>query len=78
MNSNKTAKLIVGIYPLKKISGGITWFEKEPITTEKKNLFEENLTILLNKIFDTKTPFTQTTDIDHCKYCPYQSICYRD
>ena len=28
LNSNKTAKLIVGIYPLKKISGGVTWFER--------------------------------------------------
>lgn len=78
LNSNKTSKLIVGIYPLKKISGGVTWFEKEPITVEKKNLFEENLTILLKKIFDSITPFTQTSDINHCKYCPYQSICYRD
>ncbi len=78
LNSNKTAKLIVGVYPLKKISGGVTWFEKEPITVEKRNLFEENLTLLLNKIFDKHTPFAQTTDINHCKYCPYQSICYRD
>ncbi|MEO8511950.1 MAG: PD-(D/E)XK nuclease family protein [Ignavibacteria bacterium] len=78
LNSNKNSKLIVGIYPLKKISGGVTWFEKEPITPEKRILFEENLNVLLKKIFDKQTPFAQTTDIEHCKYCPYKSICYRD
>ncbi len=78
LNKNNNSKLIVGIYPLKKISGGVFWFEKDPITQDKKKLFEDALTNLLNKIFDKETPFTQTTDIDHCKYCPYKSICYRD
>ncbi|NOS85393.1 MAG: hypothetical protein HOP31_09665 [Ignavibacteria bacterium] len=78
LNSNKNSKLIVGIYPLKKISGGVFWFEEEPISADKKKLFEDNLTLLLNKIFDKNTPFIQTTDIEHCKYCPYKSICYRD
>ena len=74
----KDSRLIVGIYPLRKISGGVFWFENEPINAEKKKLFEDELMNLLNKIFDSSTPFTQTTDIEHCKYCPYKSICYRD
>lgn len=78
LNTNKKAKLIIGIYPLKKIAGGVYWFEKEPISADKKKLFEDNLDILLKKIFDKVTPFTQTADIKHCKYCPYISICYRD
>lgn len=78
LNSNKKAKLIIGIYPLKKISGGVYWFEEEPISSDKKKLFEDSLDILLKKIFDKVTPFTQTADIKHCKYCSYISICYRD
>lgn len=78
LNENNTAKLQVGIYPLKEISGGVHWFENETITNDKKLLFEEKLKDMLSKIFDTYTPFTQTSDTDHCKYCPYISICYRD
>jgi len=78
LHTNKNSKLCVGIYPLKKISGGVFWFEEEPITAQKKQLFEDNLNALLNKIFDKETPFAQTTDIEHCKYCPYKSLCYRD
>lgn len=78
LNSNKNSKLIVGIYPLKKISGGVYWFEEEPISADKRILFEDSLTMLLKKIFDKETAFTQTPDVNHCKYCPYISICYRD
>jgi len=78
LHTNKNSKLCVGIYPLKKSSGGVFWFEDEPITAHKKQLFEDNLNALLNKIFDKETPFAQTTDIEHCKYCPYKSLCYRD
>ncbi|HMQ78143.1 MAG TPA: PD-(D/E)XK nuclease family protein [Ignavibacteria bacterium] len=78
LNANKRSNLIVGIYPLKRITGGVFWFEEEPISAEKIKLFEDNLKMLLKKIFDKTTPFTQTTDVEHCKYCPYKSICYRD
>jgi hypothetical protein len=39
--------------------------------------FEDNLQTLLQEIFDPSIPFDQTTDLGHCKYCPYQTICYR-
>ncbi len=78
LNKNTGSKLVVGIYPLKKISDGVFWFENEPITPEKKAMFEAKLSEILNRIFDKVTPFSQTTDIDRCKYCPYKSICYRD
>lgn len=78
LDAHSSSKLVVGIYPLKKISAGIHWYEKEPISAEKKKLFEEKLTILLSKIFDKVIPFAQTTNVQHCKYCPYKSICYRD
>ncbi len=78
LNRHSSSKLVVGIYPLKKISEGIHWFEKEPISPEKKEMFEAKLASLLSKIFDRVTPFAQTPDLEHCKYCPYKSICYRD
>lgn len=37
-------------------------------------LFEK----LINEIFDINTPFTQCTDVSHCKYCPFISICGRN
>ncbi|MFI5211938.1 MAG: PD-(D/E)XK nuclease family protein [Ignavibacteria bacterium] len=77
-NLDQASKLVVGIYPLNKISNGVFWFEEEPITPEKMKLFEDHLSVMLKKIFDKLTPFTQTEDTDHCKYCPYISICYRD
>lgn len=78
LSGNNVSGLIVGVYPLKKISDGVYWFEKLPITAEKMEQFESNLSILLKKIFDSTTPFTQTKDPEKCKYCPYKSICYRD
>ena len=39
--------------------------------------FEEHLKALLEELFDPGQPFDQTTDTDHCKYCPYSRICYR-
>lgn len=69
---------MVGIYPLKKITDGVYWFEEEPIPEERKKIFEEHLNKLFEEIFDPRTPFNQTEDIERCKYCPYASICYRD
>ena len=39
--------------------------------------FQNNLKLLLEEIFDPETPFDQTTDVEFCKFCSYQHICYR-
>jgi ATP-dependent helicase/DNAse subunit B len=39
--------------------------------------FEQHLRILLEELFDPNVPFDQTTDVDTCKFCAYQNICYR-
>ncbi|MCL2167642.1 MAG: PD-(D/E)XK nuclease family protein, partial [Lentimicrobiaceae bacterium] len=52
--------------------------EKDKILTQKLMLlFEEHLKQLLLSIFDEKTAFSQTDDIDNCQYCDYKNICNR-
>ncbi|HZK95388.1 MAG TPA: PD-(D/E)XK nuclease family protein [Prolixibacteraceae bacterium] len=37
--------------------------------------FETHFRVLLEEIFNTNIPFTQTTNEEHCKYCSYRQIC---
>lgn len=39
--------------------------------------FEILLTEVLDELFSAEIPFDQTTNLDTCKFCPYQAICYR-
>jgi hypothetical protein len=39
--------------------------------------FEERLNHVLNELYDPSVPFDQTTEEEICRFCPYQSICYR-
>src|SRR4030095_1418496 len=68
----------IGIYPLQFISEGIVFFEENGIEPGRMALFASQLNELVNKIFDSTTPFKQTDDIDRCRFCAYKSICYRD
>jgi len=37
--------------------------------------FETYFRVLLEEIFNTTIPFSQTTNEEHCKYCSYKPIC---
>ena len=39
--------------------------------------FEEELTRVLNELFDKDIAFTQVEDVDACTYCDYKKICRR-
>jgi hypothetical protein len=39
--------------------------------------FEERLINLLTEIFDSRTEFTQTSDVSYCATCPFNTICMR-
>ena len=39
--------------------------------------FEQELTTMLNELFDYDTPFRQVEDSNACKYCDYKRICRR-
>jgi CRISPR/Cas system-associated exonuclease Cas4 (RecB family) len=47
------------------------------ITLQTLTDFKNLLNTILCEMFDQKTPFTQTTDSDNCKYCPFKGICNR-
>lgn len=40
--------------------------------------FEDELTRLLEELFNPGVPFAQTTFREHCSNCPYKAICNRD
>jgi len=39
--------------------------------------FVESLNSLLEDLFSAETVYTQTTNLNHCRVCPYNSICRR-
>ncbi|MBY0434433.1 MAG: PD-(D/E)XK nuclease family protein, partial [Cyclobacteriaceae bacterium] len=40
--------------------------------------FQAHLTTTLNELYDPSTPFLQTTRKEHCGFCPYKNICYKN
>ncbi len=39
--------------------------------------FSQHLKTLVEELYNPAVPFDQTTDLELCKFCPYQRICYR-
>ena len=52
---------------------------KEPINDVGPLLeeFEGRLKSLLEEMFDPNTPFKQTQNLEACRFCLFQNICYR-
>lgn len=48
------------------------------LTDEMFVVFETYLKQHLSPLFDNSLMFTQTTTIEHCKWCDYQSLCMRE
>ena len=67
----------VGIYPLKKIKGGLAMLNESAISDDEFNEYESQLLKILNDIYDPSVKFTQTADIKRCEYCAYKDICKR-
>ena len=40
--------------------------------------FEQLLSECLSEIFDPEIPFTQTTELEFCKYCNFKTLCCRE
>lgn len=76
--NGESKKIKAGIYPLKDLSKGLRFFDETYMPPQTIEAYQSKLNEMLIKIFDSTTPFTQTPDIDNCKWCDYKSICYRD
>lgn len=44
---------------------------------EQKSDFKEHLKVLLEELFNPDIPFTHSTKVENCGYCPYKQICHR-
>ncbi|MCK9616840.1 MAG: PD-(D/E)XK nuclease family protein [Lentimicrobiaceae bacterium] len=69
-----------GILSMRNLSKGfikLKIHDEPELSKASLTVFEEYLNILLSEIFDTQVPFTQTKDINNCKYCNYKLICNR-
>ena len=72
---NKNVPIITGIYALKKINEGIRYLrDKQIITDEFFEAFEEKLRDLLSELFDETYPFKQTETEENYKYSPYKDL----
>lgn len=67
-----------GIYRMKSISEGIAYLnDGNAITELKLQEFENSLENLISEIMNPEISFSQTTEVERCKYCPYKEICNR-
>lgn len=60
-----------------KFNPKITWAQREFSFPELKEGFVAELKSLLTEIYSAENSFVQTPHAEHCKYCPYKSICQR-
>ncbi|HEY3250882.1 MAG TPA: PD-(D/E)XK nuclease family protein, partial [Ignavibacteria bacterium] len=74
-----SAKLNIGIYPLRSIGKGIEFYEDSNcIPPEKLAAFRKKLKEKFSEIFDINIPFQKTDKTENCKFCDFIPICYRE
>lgn len=74
-------RMTAAIYPFKKLSEGLIPLlvdKNEKISAEMFDRFEELLKNLLIQLLDPNIPFTQTDELQRCRYCAFVSLCRRD
>ncbi len=77
-NSSGNNHLRTGIISLRNISNGYMEISiKDKNTNESINDFEKVLIQTIEDIFNNNFNFTQTTDINNCKYCEFKNVCNR-
>ena len=70
---------MAGLISLRTAHGRFMPVELPPATDREavEEAVEGILTQLLNKLFDPKQPFQQTTDAEHCRFCDFKAVCMR-
>lgn len=56
----------------------IIWNDNTGESDFDRDEFRARISALIDDIFDPDVPFVQTPDRDHCKFCPYKTICRRE
>ena len=78
MKQNPQKEIDIAIYPVRKVSEGLSYLTDGPVSAQELSEFELRLKELIGGILSPETGFTQTGDTDRCKYCAFKSICYRE
>jgi CRISPR/Cas system-associated exonuclease Cas4 (RecB family) len=79
--------IIPGLYPIMDLNKDDFDYRIKIGSARQKEVLEDfrkindeftlKLTELVEEIFNTKVPFSQTTIVEKCRYCPYRRICHR-
>lgn len=80
MNPIITDNMVSGIITFRELSAGLKTVKingDDKLDISVLNMFEEQLKNILSEIFDPETEFSQTIDIDNCKFCAFKGICDR-
>ncbi len=80
MNPAIKDNMVSGIITFRELSAGLKTVKinnNDMLDVSVLSLFEEQLRNILSEIFDPETEFSQTIDIDNCKYCAFKGICNR-
>ena len=68
----------VGILGMRQLGKGVQWLQEgRAIGPDLMIAFESRLESLVQEIYDSAIPFTQTDDNKRCAYCPYNRICHK-
>ncbi len=80
-NKPQTVNFIPGIFSLRKFKDGLSQLtvpEGKGIINDKAlSEFEKHLCSLMLEIFNKDITFSQTTEEDNCRFCPFKIICNR-
>lgn len=70
--------LKAGIYGLKEINRGVQLLNSRAVISDEiLEIYKDKLKETFAELFNPEVPFSQTEDVDRCKYCPYSQICNR-
>ncbi len=76
LHSDQTS--VAGFYQIKQVASGIQFPKVKETEYEALIIdFGERLDKLIAEIFDTDVPFSKTSELANCTYCPYKDICHR-
>jgi ATP-dependent helicase/DNAse subunit B len=74
---NINQEVEAGILSLRKISDGLYTIAVNDDFDTIMQSFEQNLLGLMEQMFDTKSSFKQTDNIEICNYCAFANICMK-